>query len=151
MNKHLVFVLVALVILGAAGVALSRRSAQPVKTPAGGDRESTLVANQTTEESKPQEISESSKSTVVLPKDITLQVTQPGNGAVVTSATVTVRGKTAPRAEVFVNDSETVADASGNFSVVLTLDEGENPIVIFANDADGKTAEEEMTVTYNPS
>ena len=81
--------------------------------------------------------------------EITLTITSPSDGATVTSATVTVKGKTAPRAEVFINDVSTVADANGNFSANITLDEGENPIVIFANDADGNVAEKEITVTYD--
>lgn len=81
--------------------------------------------------------------------EITLTVISPADGATVTNPTLTVRGSTVPGAEVFINDLETVADASGNFSVRLTLDEGENPVVIFANDADGNTAETYLTVTYN--
>ena len=81
--------------------------------------------------------------------EITLTITSPADGAIVTSAFVTVKGKTAPRAEVFINDISMVADANGNFSANVTLDEGENPIVIFANDADGNVAEKELTVTYN--
>lgn len=89
--------------------------------------------------------------TVSSKNEISLVVSSPVNGATVTSAAVSVVGKTAPRAEVFVNDMETKADASGNFSVRLTLDEGENPIVVLVNDAEGNTAERDLTVTYTPN
>ncbi|MBI5619602.1 hypothetical protein HY950_01455 [Candidatus Gottesmanbacteria bacterium] len=80
---------------------------------------------------------------------MTLTVTSPTNGATVTSASLTVSGKTTPRAEVFVNDAETRADSRGNFSVRIALDEGENSLIVFANDADGNVAEKEITITYD--
>lgn len=81
--------------------------------------------------------------------ELTLTVTSPADRAAVTSASLTVRGKTAPYAEVFVNDAETKADASGNFSVKITLDEGENSVIVLVNDADGRVAEKDLTVTFN--
>lgn len=80
---------------------------------------------------------------------MTLTVTSPANGATVTNASLTVSGKTAPRAEISVNDKETRADASGNFSAIITLDEGENTVMVIANDADGNVAEKQISVTYN--
>lgn len=62
---------------------------------------------------------------------------------------VVVSGKTAAGAEVFVNDMDAVADSDGQFSVTVPLDEGENPIVIVANDSMGNSAEAERTVTYD--
>lgn len=79
---------------------------------------------------------------------IMLTVTSPANNASVTVPTVTVRGKTLPNAEVFVNDTQTKADATGTFAASVTLDEGENPIVIVANDDQGNSAEQELMVTY---
>lgn len=78
---------------------------------------------------------------------ITLEITSPEDGAILTSSGVTVKGKTVPNAEVFVDDKETKADANGNFSVVLTIEEGENTIVVTANDSDGSYAEKEVKVT----
>lgn len=80
--------------------------------------------------------------------DISLVVNSPVKGAVVKRANLTVSGKTVARAEVVVNDVETTADARGNFSVNIVLDEGENTIVVVANDSDGNFAESELTVTY---
>ncbi len=85
----------------------------------------------------------------VVASEISLTISAPINGATVTTSTIAVRGKTKPNADVFVNDETTVADASGNFSVTLTLDEGDNPIVISANDADGNVAEKELIVNYD--
>lgn len=71
------------------------------------------------------------------------------DGSSVTSPTVNVSGKAAAKAEVSVNDIDLVADAVGNFSTNITLDEGENLIVVIANDQDGNSAEKDLTVTYN--
>lgn len=78
---------------------------------------------------------------------ISLVITSPQNGANLSSTNVNVIGKTAPNAEVFVNDSEGKADANGNFSISLGLDEGINQLVINANDKDGNVAEEVIIVT----
>lgn len=79
---------------------------------------------------------------------VTLTISTPAENAVVRSANLTIRGKTAAYADVFVNDKETKADALGNFAVALTLEEGENAIVIVVTDEVGNTAQTEISVTY---
>lgn len=85
----------------------------------------------------------------VISSEITLTISSPVNGAMVTNPAITVRGTTKPGAEVFVNDVQAKADTSGNFSAKLTLDEGDNPIVVSVNDADGNVAEKELNVVYD--
>ncbi|HLL61043.1 MAG TPA: hypothetical protein VK338_04960, partial [Candidatus Nitrosocosmicus sp.] len=80
-----------------------------------------------------------------------LTITEPQNNASVTESVITVRGKTVPDAEVFVNEKELLADKQGEFTVDLELVEGENEIQIFANDALGNVQEQSRTVTYTPS
>jgi len=82
---------------------------------------------------------------------LTMTVTSPPSGATVTNAKLTVKGRTVAGAEVFVNDAEAVADANGNFSVTITLDEGENYVLVAANDAEGNFVEKELSVTYSVS
>ena len=77
-----------------------------------------------------------------------LTVVQPQNGVTVKSTQIQVIGKTAPNAEVFVNDKDTVADTKGNFSVAFTLEDGENYILVGASDAQGNFAEQELSVTF---
>ncbi len=77
---------------------------------------------------------------------LTLVVTQPQDGADLSSVTVTVSGKTAPKAEVSVNDKSLTADASGNFTTTITLDEGDDEINVTANDANGNFAEKTISV-----
>ena len=79
---------------------------------------------------------------------LSLSITSPVSGQTVSTGQITVKGKTAPKAEVFVNDVELIADATGNFTQVVTLDEGENYILVVANDTDGNFAEKELIITY---
>ena len=79
-----------------------------------------------------------------------LEVTSPVEGSVVTSPTLAVSGKTEANAEVFINEKELRADSAGNFSTSLTLEEGDNIIVVYAKDPAGNTVSKEMKVTYEP-
>lgn len=78
-----------------------------------------------------------------------LSVSQPQNGITVKNAQIKVIGKTTPNAEVFVNNTDTFADAKGNFSADYTLEEGENYILVGATDSLGKFSEKELVVTYS--
>lgn len=78
-----------------------------------------------------------------------LFISQPQNGAKEKNAQIKVIGKTAPNAEVFVNNIDAVADAKGNFSVDYTLEEGVNHILVGATDSLGKFSEKELSVTYS--
>jgi hypothetical protein len=80
---------------------------------------------------------------------ILLTVSGPVNGSTVTTSSVSVKGITTPKAEVFINDKSVIADALGSFSVPVTLDEGENTIVIAANDSNGNYSEQDLIVSYD--
>ena len=80
----------------------------------------------------------------------TFQVTSPTNKSTVKTAQVTVVGKTEQDADVFVNEIESKADASGNFKVNYTLEEGENYLIVGANNDSGNYDESELTLTYAP-
>lgn len=80
--------------------------------------------------------------------DANLTISSPTNNSTVSSASATVVGNTFPNADVTVNDAEVKADSSGNFSTELTLEEGENIIIVNAVDEAGNAAEQEITVTY---
>lgn len=80
-------------------------------------------------------------------EEIFIELTNLKDKDVVKTSLLNIKGKTVANAEVFINDKETKADALGSFSVSLTLDEGENTIVISANDSLGNYIEKEITVT----
>lgn len=107
------------------------------------------VSNQKEEASSTQQVSPTTSTLASTQQQMELSVSDPGDGAIVTSPQLLVRGKTVPNAEIFINEKDTTADENGNFSTTLTLDEGENLIIVTANDADGNIAEKEMVVTYN--
>jgi hypothetical protein len=143
MNK-LYFIFIVLVLV-ASGAWFMMKKTSPVQSgiPVGmptSTQGNTQQNNGPAATENPQQIAATNQ--------ITLSVTSPLNNATVTSPALTVRGKTAPNAEVFVNDAETKADAGGNFFASITLDEGENPVVIVANDANGNSAEQDIMVTY---
>jgi len=83
-----------------------------------------------------------------LESSITLTITAPLDKTTVKTNSILVKGKTTSKAEIFVNDKETIADANGNFSVLLPLEEGDNQVLVVANDADGNVTEKELTVGY---
>lgn len=72
------------------------------------------------------------------------------DGSIVKTNKVIIKGATIPKAEVFINDLELVADALGNFTGTVTLEEGDNPISIVAVDENGNYSEEEITIIYEP-
>jgi hypothetical protein len=80
---------------------------------------------------------------------LSLTIVSPANNSTVTNPKLIVKGKTAPGAEVFVNETEGVADVNGNFSLTISLDEGDNPVIVMANDADGNVAEQDLNIIYN--
>ncbi len=81
-------------------------------------------------------------------QEISLNILFPVNGQVINSDQITVKGTSVPNAEVNINDIQVIADTQGNFSATVKLDEGENTIIIVANDEKGNTAEQEITITY---
>lgn len=88
--------------------------------------------------------------TKLIQQGLSLTLSAPTDGSTTKSASVTVRGKTLPGADVFVNENEMKADAQGNFSSTITLDEGENVIYVTANDVNGNYAEQGLSITYAP-
>ena len=75
------------------------------------------------------------------PGTLPLTVTSPIDSATVSTSTVTVQGQTTPGATVTVNGISDVADANGNFSIDVSLDNGPNAIDIVATDDNGNQGE----------
>jgi len=100
----------------------------------------------------PTPVTQAAKASDPLPTaaEILLKISQPASTSnlTVTSPTLVVKGQTVPRADVYVNDVETKADAKGNFSATLKLEDGDNFILVFANDDNGNYAQQEFDVNY---
>ncbi len=82
--------------------------------------------------------------------DIFLEILSPENNSVVNNSIIKIDGKTVASAEVFVNEQETKADTSGNFSLNYSLDEGENELIVVVNDNQGNYLEKILIITYQP-
>jgi hypothetical protein len=83
----------------------------------------------------------------ISPSGFSLEISSPENGATVSTAVLEVAGKTVPGAEVFVNETLVKLDKNGNFRQRVTLQEGENFILITAGNETGD-AEVERTVYF---
>lgn len=150
-NKNSI-ALVLTVILVVGGIAVFSRQQKK------GNSEATVESQRTTQdESSPLPTgadtdSEVTVETTIEPvksvAEIALSISAPQSGGSVSTVTVAVKGKTSPKAEIFANEAEGLADANGNFSLTVALDEGENSIIVTAVDANGKVAEKEVLITY---
>jgi uncharacterized protein YfaP (DUF2135 family) len=80
-----------------------------------------------------------------------LSISQPMDAAVLTSTTITVIGKTVAGASVAVNEISGRADAQGNFSVPISLEEGPNALDVSASDGQGRTGETILMVVVDLS
>ena len=138
-----VLAIVAVAILGIF-IVLQGQSGTQNQTKTGARIMPTVTKNSTATFTTP-------TTDIATEKSIALTITSPTNGSTVTASSVTVKGKTVVGAEVFINDKETTADSQGNFSTILSLDEGDNPIVVLVNDENGNVAEQELSVTYEVS
>ena len=99
----------------------------------------------TTAETQDTQTGESGSATAA--KGFFLTVSAPADNSTQSSKYLTVKGKTTANAEIFVNDKEGKANANGDFSISVTLDEGENTILVMANDTSGSYLEKQLTVT----
>jgi hypothetical protein len=63
---------------------------------------------------------------------------------------VSINGKTEESASVIVNDRIVAVDASGNFTFVTTLSEGENGFTIKTEDKAGNSTEASLTLRFTP-
>ena len=82
-----------------------------------------------------------------LKKEPKLEIIGPADGAVVSDAQIVVQGETNGRNKVFVNNQETKVDAKGGFYAETPLVEGQNTLVITAENKAGTKNEETRTVT----
>lgn len=103
-----------------------------------------------------QTISPSSIKTITLQKptpsvDVPLAITSPTDESVTNSRTISVNGKTSPQATIIVttDGTDTVVNPSsdGNFSLNITVDSGEDRILVTAIMPDGTETQKIVTVS----
>lgn len=134
---YLLLILTALILSGCKLIpSQEKNKTGPVQeVPTDGMEQESTVADEATE------ISEG---------NMTLDVISPKNQSTVTSPSLVVLGQTQPKAEVTVNENELIAGSNGAFSQKITLEEGENYIIVTASDEDGNYVEKEIAVIYEP-
>lgn len=76
-----------------------------------------------------------------------LTIDLPAESATVNSGRIVVKGRTVAGAEVWINDTQAVVDAKGNYSAAVTLEEGENYILVSGGNEYGDS-EVERTVYF---
>jgi len=81
---------------------------------------------------------------------LTVNVLTPADESVVASSTLSVTGQTKPGAFVTVDDQFVTANASGDFTVTVTVTEGINLIDVIASDVSGAVVTTSLTVSYLP-
>jgi len=88
------------------------------------------------------------------PVELLLEIQEPEDESIVSTASVIVRGVTVPDAIVsLLFDSEieiAEVDNAGNFAVTIDLQEGPNVIEVVASDWEGHEASAMITVIYMP-
>ena len=88
------------------------------------------------------------------PTALSLEITQPEDGAEVSTSPINVTGKTIPGAVVSASIDDTVeiadVDQNGNFTVTVVLEEGLNLIEVIASDQQGNEKYSSVTIFYVP-
>lgn len=81
-----------------------------------------------------------------------LEVSFPQDGATYTKAdkNITVQGTTDPDNSVSVNSFRAIVESDGSFNYLLQLNDGENTLLVEAQNPAGVTTQKQIKVTYNP-
>lgn len=77
-----------------------------------------------------------------------LEIKEPNDGTKTNKNEIKVAGTTSKEVYIKVNDAPVVVDAQNNFETSVVLKDGENKIVIVAQDSAGNTETKTLTVTY---
>jgi hypothetical protein len=147
MRKLVPFALAIVLILAGGFYVITSRIPKPTASTVTGSTQS--QTSQTAE-------ADADSGTKIVPttpkaNQISLSITSPVSGTTLTSPSVTVKGTTIAYAEVSVNEKDVTASANGSFQATLSLEEGDNYIIVVAVDTDGNVAEQELSITYTPA
>jgi hypothetical protein len=102
-------------------------------------------------DSLPSEAAPTSAAPVVLSAGpLVVSITSPEDEAVVNSPQVEVVGQAPAETVISIDETITVVEASGLFTIVVPLEEGPIELEIVASDPDGNQASATLVVTYEP-
>lgn len=77
-----------------------------------------------------------------------LEITEPSDSSTTNNQEIRVKGNTDKETYIHINDSPVVVDASGNFETLIRLKDGDNQIVITAQDIAGNMETKTINVSY---
>ena len=86
-------------------------------------------------------------ATFLPPPELILEITGPGDGAMVSTNAVVVHGLTSPGALIAINDDRVAVDRDGRFQTEVGLSPGVNAIRVVSIDSQGNRESREFTVT----
>ncbi len=138
-----------LFLLGASLVAMASMVAVVVSSPSEAQDRTTITLPQPQFSATSSTVADSTPSTVEA--DTTpppIFVNSGVDGATVDNPAFIVAGTTEPSTQMTVNGSAVVADASGNWSLPVTLSLGPNAIQVKATDPAGNESTLTITVSY---
>ena len=90
------------------------------------------------------------QSMVLTSGPLAVTLTSPADEAVIDAPQVDVVGRAPADTVISINDTITVVEASGQFSVSVPLQEGPNELDVVASDRAGNQASSRLIVTYEP-
>lgn len=79
-----------------------------------------------------------------------LEISSPEDNSVAEEQTIEIQGQTEEGARVLVNDHIVIVEKEGKFSYRITLQEGNNQLIIISQDKAGNETERKINVTYFP-
>lgn len=77
-----------------------------------------------------------------------LKIYYPKRNISVKKEILEIKGKTDPQVKVFINSEEILPEENGNFLESITLNKGENKIIIISKNKKGKESKKEIIVNY---
>ncbi len=138
----ILFVLFLAALAVAIGMSFRETRKAPYTTPAGTGPTGGEISSAS---SSTAATGIESDTGAAIAESLPLEVTSPASGTV-SGSSIAVTGKTAPGANVIINEYEMKADATGAFSRTVSLDEGENYISIIVYTDTGEVAETELMI-----
>lgn len=150
MNKSYLFLIGLLIILAIAvgGFALYRSTTYKPVVQTNSPINNVTPTVQTPTKPPPPTITEEEQ--IAKNNTLPLTISSPLDKSEVATPTISVSGTTAPNADVSVNDKDLKANSTGKFTTTITLDDGQNYILIVASNETG-ASEWQGTITYTPA
>jgi hypothetical protein len=138
MKKHVLAIAILVVMLSLALMGCAKGAPKPLPQPSGVPS-ATISGGSAASVPAPSSAlpaaEDNASSSDTFQSGLPLKVNEPVDASTLTSAVVTVKGRTQPGATLNVNDQIGKADDQGNFNIPITLDEGLNAIDVIASDS----------------